>query len=72
MRLFSFEFRDDTVVVSYSLSEEWLATWSATRMHDGRPAQRVNGATQSKIDDDHLEYRLMRAVCQRISAMQSD
>jgi len=72
MKAFSFEFRGWHVTVTYTLTRSWEAFWFAVRERNGR-LQHFDGVTRSKANDDHVEARIVRAICEWIdSSPQAD
>ncbi len=68
MRRSSFKFRGLTVLVTYSLTNEWRAMWIAACIFDGETLRCVDGVTRFKRDDLFLEDRIARAVCVKLSS----
>lgn len=69
MSQFSFEFRHSPVLVNYSLSSDWRASWVAIYLWGGHAEFLLEGETQSEDGDSNLEHRITRSVCEKIALL---
>jgi len=68
MKAFLFEFRGRRITVTYTLTRSWEAFWFAVRERNGK-SEHFDGITTSKANDEHIEARIVRAICERIDSL---